>query len=345
MLNSILKELDQRNQYLDNETIETIYFGGGTPSFVEASFIEQILNKIYAIHNVITDCEITLEANPDDLSLEKLIKYKKIGINRLSIGIQSFEDRILKYLNRIHDSNSSIYCVKDAQNTGFNNISIDLIYGIPETGLDYIEKTLEIFEQLNVQHLSAYSLTIEPKTVFGNYLKRGKIVPLEESLAHQQFMYLIQKLPELGYEQYEISNFSKHNYISKHNSSYWLNQKYLGIGPGAHSYNKLERSFNISNNNLYIERLRNNLNYSESEQLTNENKIDEYFMIRLRTKWGCDLNYLKEELNCDVNKNKIVNKLIQSDFIYVKDNVLKLTNKGLPIADNIILEIISNNGF
>ncbi len=345
MLTAIIHELYLRKDYLGTEKIKSIYFGGGTPSVVDVSFIDKITTEIHSLFDIEQEAEITIEANPDDLSVEKLKDYYAIGLNRLSIGVQSFDDKILKYLNRIHNSKKSIESIENAQKAGFNNISIDLMYGIPNTDLYYWQNQLNAFKELNLAHLSSYCMTIEPRTVFGNYLKNKKIKPISEDIAVSQFEYLMNFCQEIGFEQYEISNFCKDSLYSIHNSGYWLGEKYLGIGPGAHSYNKYERSYNISNNNIYIYKVINNNVFSENEYLTEENILDEYVMTSLRTKWGCNIRYINETFNYDISKKPFFIDFVKKGLLDINNGeFVTLSTKGKFIADSIILEIIYNNG-
>jgi oxygen-independent coproporphyrinogen III oxidase len=345
MLTAMILELNQRKNYLASDEIKSIYLGGGTPSVLDISFIEKIITTIHSLFSISPNVEITLEANPDDLSLEKLKDYRSIGINRLSIGIQSFDDKILRYLNRIHSSQKAVESIELAQKAGFDNISIDLMYGVPTTDLYYWENQLNIFKKLKVAHLSSYCMTIEPKTVFGNYLKNKKIDPIDEETAIAQFEFLMNFCSDSGYDQYEISNFCKDSLYSIHNSGYWLGEKYLGIGPGAHSYNKNERSYNISNNNIYIYKVINNDVFFENEYLTKENILDEYVMTSLRTKWGCNIKYINDTFDYDITKKPFFIEFVKKGLLNVNNNkIITLSTKGKFIADSIILEIIYNNG-
>ncbi|MFN8437679.1 MAG: radical SAM family heme chaperone HemW [Cytophagales bacterium] len=345
MLLAICKEIESRKEYMSSETIETIYFGGGTPSLPESKFIDQIVNVIHKNFHVHSSAEITLEANPDDLTIEKLKDFKNTGINRLSIGIQSFDDTILKYLNRIHDGQQAKKCIDFAQALGYDNISVDLIYGIPETDSNYWNKTLEQINELQIQHLSAYCLTIETKTVFGNKVTKGKMNIPDEEIGYSNLNTLLDFCSNNNFEQYEISNFCKEGFHSKHNSSYWFQKNYLGIGPGAHSYNGTERRINISNNPKYIEALKTNNNYYEIEVLTKLDKINEYILTSLRTKWGIDTNHLKEKYNYDILRNKKISKFVKDNTLILNNNTIKLTKTGIMIADFVILELFEDYGY
>lgn len=344
MLVAMIEELNQRRDFLDGEPIQTIYIGGGTPSVIDNVFIERIINEIHVLFDTKNTLEITLEANPDDLTKEKLLFYKDLGINRLSIGIQSFDDKVLKYLNRVHDSTKALKSIHQAHDLGFNNISIDLIYGIPNTDMEYWQKQLHTLAQLPVQHLSSYCMTIEPKTVFGNHLKNNKLIPVDEEIAVDQFEYLIDYSAQIGFEQYEISNFCKNDMYSRHNSSYWKGKKYLGIGPGAHSYNKFTRTYNIANNNTYIYRVRNKEVFFEKEELTKQNIFDEYIITSLRTKWGCNIEYLKDNYMYDIRSKPFFIEFVKKGLVIIDGGMATLSKEGKFIADNIILEILYHYG-
>jgi oxygen-independent coproporphyrinogen III oxidase len=344
MLNALLLEIEQRANYLDSKNIETIYFGGGTPTAVETDFISKIIEKIHQKFDVTIDAEITIEANPDDMDEAKILEYKQMGINRLSIGIQSFDDQILKYLNRVHNAQKAIDSIRKAQKIGFENISIDLMYGIPGTDLENWKRQLHKLEILDIQHLSSYCLTIEPRTLFGNYLKNNKLNPLPDDVSLDQLKALIDHTEKLGFEHYEISNFAKKDKIARHNSAYWLGKKYLGIGPGAHSYNKNSRQYNISNNNNYIYKVSNGEECFDLEILSKENIFDEYIITALRTKWGLDVEKLKEDFNYEFLRSKVYDRLLIDGYIINENNIkIRLSKTGITIADNIILDILSDN--
>ena len=252
LLQCLSKELHIQQNYLEGERISTIYFGGGTPSLLAPAEINSLLETIDKHFDITPDAEITLEANPDDLAYQKLFELKKVGVNRLSIGIQTFDDSILKFLNRAHDASLAVSSFNDARRVGFDNISIDLMYALPGQSFDDWRKNVQRAIELNPDHISAYSLTIEEKTVFGKWAGKNKITPVDNDVSAQELLLLMDELEQAGYLHYEVSNFSKGGYMSKHNSSYWKAAKYLGIGPSAHSYNGISRQFNVSNNHLYV---------------------------------------------------------------------------------------------
>lgn len=303
MVDSLVKELNIQKDYLSGEKIETIYFGGGTPSILTKIQLEKIIEAVFLNFEVIPDFELTFECNPDDLSNEYLSILKKLKVNRLSIGIQSFDENHLKTLNRAHNSKEAENAIYLAKENGFTNLTIDLIYGLPNTDNDYWRKQVQKAISFNVPHISSYCLTYEDKTVFGNWLKKKKIIPLSDEASLDQFKILKEELDLAGYEHYEISNFAKENFISKHNSSYWLGKKYLGIGPSAHSFNGTKRQWNIANNQLYINYIQNDLKQFQDEELSENDQFNEYIMTRLRTKWGIEINYLKK--NFPLNFNQI----------------------------------------
>ena len=347
------------------QPLKTVYFGGGTPSILEISELKAILEKIKSTFEIDQNAEITLEANPDDLtSLEFLKSLKEIGFNRLSIGIQSFEESFLKFMNRAHNAEEAKNCVKLAQKAGFENISVDLIYGIQlpkkEIEFDVIEndfekqsevlnsnphyfweKDLEFALSLNVPHISAYCLTIEPKTPFGNSLKKGKLKRIDEEFAAQQFELLTETLKENGYIHYEISNFAKPNQFSKHNTAYWKDEPYLGLGTSAHSYDGKNRFMNAANNRNYVENLNKNSLPQNIDELSENDRINEYFLTSLRTIWGIDLNHLNKKYNYNLleNQSKTISKLIDNEMIELKNDTIILTEKGKLFADGIASDL------
>lgn len=332
MLQSIQNELTLQKNYL-KEPIETIYFGGGTPSILLAKELSNILEVINNNYEIALDPEITLEANPDDLSVKQLEAMRLIGINRLSIGIQSFDDEVLKFLNRAHNQKQAHDCIDSARKVGFDNISIDLIYGIPDRDhqkwLDDLNKVLS----MTPEHISAYCLTIEPQTAFGKWVKKGKITPLEDDYSATQFETMIDVLGKQGFEQYEVSNFCRDGNYSKHNTSYWQQKPYLGVGPGAHSYNLVSRQFNIRNNPKYIESLKNNSIPFEIENLSKNDVINDYILTAIRTKWGIDLGKL-EKIGYH-NDQKYIHSLLTNKLALKENNNLILTSAGKLLADKI----------
>jgi oxygen-independent coproporphyrinogen III oxidase len=340
LIAAMRREITLQASYL-NEPVRTIYFGGGTPSLASDEELASLLNEIYSSFQVTGDAEITLEANPDDLTPEKLQHLKQIGINRLSVGIQSFDDPVLKFLNRAHDGPSGSRCIHDARAAGFDNISIDLIYAIPSQPLKQWVENVRTAINLRPEHISAYSLTIEEKTVFGRWAQKGKMQSPDEIESAEQLEMLIDLLESAGYEHYEISNFALPGYYSRHNSSYWRQQKYVGIGPSAHSFNGLTRQYNVANNYQYIKSIREGEVPSSIEILTRLDHINDYLLTTLRTSWGSDLNTLQVQFNYDLlNERKAyIQQLINGKLAVIEDGALKLTKQGRFVADKIASDL------
>jgi oxygen-independent coproporphyrinogen-3 oxidase len=335
MLKSMLKEIELNKDFVGNESIETIYFGGGTPSLLTSKEIKDFIDSLKRYFQVSEFSEITLEANPDDISFEKALAWKKLGINRLSIGIQSFDEEDLTWMNRAHTAKESLECVKNAQKAGIDNISVDLIYGLPNMDTDRWRKQVHQAIQLDVKHISAYCLTVEDKTALNHLVQKGKLIPAHSDLQIEHFEILQDELKTVGFEQYEISNFAKPNFISKHNSSYWFGKKYLGIGPSAHSFDGKSRKWNISNNHIYIKEINKNGNYFENEQLTSKDRFNELILTGLRTKWGVSLNKLQELLPLNKEFKKSLNQFITENQIQKINDQIVLTDSGKNIADYI----------
>ncbi|MCF2447464.1 radical SAM family heme chaperone HemW [Dyadobacter sp. CY345] len=341
IVEAIAKEIVLRKDYLDSNNIETIYFGGGTPSLLDTSELDLLLNTIYSNFTVNPTAEITLEANPDDLDPQKLVQLKNAGINRLSIGIQSFHEPHLKFLNRVHDAYEAGSCVKIAQDAGINNISIDLIYAIPAPDHSILNLDMQKAFDLDVSHISAYCLTIEPQTAFGSWLKKKKIKPIDEEFAAQQFEILIAGLSEKGYEQYEISNFARNAQYSNHNSAYWKQRPYLGVGPSAHSYNRVSREYNISNNAQYLSAIQQNTIPSTIEILSAADQTNEYLLTGLRTKWGCELSTLEQLSGYQFQeRNRAeISEMAQKGWLYTDNGTILLTRAGKLFADRLASEL------
>ena len=341
LVRAISSEIALQKNYLNGESLETIYVGGGTPSILLDEELDQILNAVHANFSIAESREITLEGNPDDLTKEKLDYLFRAGINRLSVGIQTFDNAILKSLNRAHDNLMARGCIDDAKNSGFKNISIDLIYAIPGRSDEDWEKDIIEAIALSPQHISSYSLTIEEKTVFGKWTKQGKMKPVDDDVAARQLALLIDILERSNYEQYEVSNFSKPGFQSRHNSNYWKNRIYLGVGPSAHSYNGESRQYNVSNNSMYLRSIQQEKVPSTVEVLSRQDKINEYLLTSLRTSWGADLKILREEYSWDIiNKNwDYVQSLQTKGLIEIEDNILRLTRQGRFLADKIASDL------
>jgi oxygen-independent coproporphyrinogen III oxidase len=341
LVNQLAEELSLQKDYLEGEPIETIYLGGGTPSLLTAQELELLFTAIQKNYQVATDIEVTLEANPDDLNSQKLNELKAAGVNRLSIGIQSFDENVLTFINRAHTATEALGCVDAAHKAGINNISIDLIYSIPGQDDNMLQKNLATALALRPNHISAYSLTVEEKTVFGRWASKGKLLAMEEDQSAQQFELVMDSLTQNGYQHYEISNYCLPGFQSKHNTSYWKGKKYLGLGPSAHSYNGGTRQFNISNNHLYIKSIQKGIVPFEREELTNENKINEYLITSLRTEWGCNLNYLIEQFGYDLatHNKPYLNQLVANSLINLSENTITLTRAGKLLADRIASDL------
>lgn len=337
MVDAIIKELDLQQHYLGGETIQTIYFGGGTPSLLSAEQVERITSKVYDLHKIEPTVEITLEANPDDLYLQKLQELYAAGINRISMGIQSFDEEVLSYLNRAHNRQQAETCLEQARAVGFHNISIDLIYGIPNRDHEkwYIDLQKAVYA--SPEHISAYSLTIEPHTVFGRKLQAGKLENVDDEQAAEQFEIMLDVLGSSGYLQYEISNFCQPGYYSRHNSSYWQQKKYLGVGPSAHSYDLKSRQYNVSKNGQYLKLITEGSVPAVKETLNKTDQVNEYLLTSLRTIWGADLDYLRTELNYDLQKvqGNYLRQLLHESKAVIAEGRLMLTNSGKLFADRI----------
>lgn len=344
LIHAISLELYLQKDYLKGEPIETIYFGGGTPSLLSKQELDLIFNSIYKHYSVIPLPEITLEANPDDLSKEKIITLKEVGINRISLGIQSFDDNVLKFLNRAHTGEDALICVSKLREYEINNLSIDLIHSIPGQDDETLKQNLEKVISLGPQHVSVYSLTIEEKTVFGKWSSRGQLKAVEETQSAGQFELVMDTLTTHGYQHYEISNFCLPGLASKHNTSYWQQKKYLGVGPSAHSFDFESRQFNVSNNHSYMKSIRDEKIPFEKEILTKENKINEYIFTSLRTSHGCHLSYLTSNFDYDLKKinDDYIKSLLKLGYVTLSDDVLTLTRQGKLMADKIASDLFAS---
>jgi oxygen-independent coproporphyrinogen-3 oxidase len=354
MVESLIKEIKIRSSFskenpenevaiisAENEIIETIYFGGGTPSLLSQNEIDSIISTIKQNYKVVADAEITLEANPDDITFNKLIEWKNVGVNRLSIGIQSFIERDLKWMNRAHSAEQALDCIHLAREVEFNNFSIDLIFGIPGLINEEWKTNIETVINLNVPHISSYALTVESKTALQKMIQLKKKENVNSDVQAEQYSILMKALREAGYEHYEISNFAKPDFRSKHNSSYWQSKKYIGIGPSAHSYNGKIRTWNKANNNIYINSLKQNIIPFEKEILTQTQKINEYVMTSLRTIEGLDLNFIENYFSSN-EKNRIeniLNEKIKKENYFTENNKIILTDEGKLLADAIAVEL------
>jgi oxygen-independent coproporphyrinogen III oxidase len=337
---ALLREIELQRDYLESETVETIYLGGGTPSLLDYDVLAQILDKLQQTYEISSEAEITIEANPDDLDQKKLNDLRLSRFNHLSIGIQSFFEEDLKYLNRKHTASQAEASVKRSQDAGFENISIDLIYGIPTLTDDNWKRNLDIAFSLDVPHISAYGLTVEPKTALDTLIKKGRSKAVDEEQSVRQFKMLMQQMKDYNFLHYEISNFCKEGNISKHNSNYWKGRKYLGLGPSAHSYDIGSRQWNAPDIISYLSSLEKGKVPFEKETLTDADKFNEYVMTSLRTKWGCDLNYVEMIFGNDakVSMNNKAIKFMEKGEMLLHENTLFLTDEGKLFADGIASE-------
>lgn len=353
LISCMQKELIFRKDELQNETIETIYFGGGTPSLLSTEEIQSLLDTIEENFTVIESPEITLEANPDDLSDAVILGLAKSPINRLSIGVQSFFEEDLKSMNRAHNANEAKNCLSMATRH-FDNITVDLIYGVPKMTNKRWKENLHTLFNFGINHISSYALTVEPKTALDSFIKQGKYPKLEEQVAREHFEILVEETQKQGFVHYEISNFGKPNYFSKHNTSYWQGKKYIGIGPSAHSFNQTHRSWNVSNNAKYIKSLQENVLPNEVEMLTINDQFNEYIMTGLRTIWGVSLSKIENKFGIDFKKRllKAADKFIQQGLLVIAsetkqsvsiDEILKTTSKGAFLADGLASELFILN--
>lgn len=345
MLIAITRELVLRKDELNKEQIETIYFGGGTPSLLTINELQLLIDTIYENYEVVEDAEITLEANPDDLSSKKIKELAQLPINRLSIGIQSFFDDDLKFMNRAHTAEESKKCLIEATKY-FDNITIDLIYGVPNmSNKKWLSNLKQAFD-FNIPHISSYALTVEKKTVLHKLIETGKVPPVDENLSLEHYNILVAETEKRGFVNYEISNFGIPAYFSKHNTSYWFGEKYLGIGPSAHSFTGFERSWNVSNNTKYIKALLADELPSEKEQLTEIDRFNEYIMTGLRTIWGVSFLKIEKEFGAMYLQKlkKSAERHIKSGFLEIEQrsftgDVLVTTKKGKFLADGIASDL------
>ena len=323
MVQALAKEIAMRKDEFKDETVETIYFGGGTPSILQIADLRFLIEEVYKNFDVSNNPEITIEANPDDLSKEQIIELSKNQINRLSIGIQSFYEEDLKLMNRAHNATEALACLQVATQY-FDNITADLIYGIPGLTNEKWQQNIQTLLDLGIPHISSYALTVEPKTALATLVKNGKIPTPDDGVAHEQFLYLVDTLEKNGFVHYELSNFGKEGYFSKNNSAYWLGKKYIGIGPSAHSYDGKNRSWNIANNSLYLKSLAENKLPSEIEILSLTDRYNEYVMTGLRTIWGVSLERIEKEFGV-----AYLEYLLQNAYFHLKEGKLEITNQIL----------------
>ena len=336
----LIKEIEIRKEELNQSKIETIYFGGGTPSLLSTKEIEKLVNAVYQYHTVVEHPEITLEANPDDLSEEKIIELSKSPINRLSIGVQSFFEHDLKLMNRAHNASEAKKCLRLATKY-FKNISVDLIYGIPDCTNEQWMVNIATALSFGIPHISSYALTVEPKTALANFIQKGIIKNVDDEKAQEQFHILIDELEKANFVHYETSNFGKEGFFSKNNSAYWLGKPYLGIGPSAHSFSGNQRSWNVRNNAKYIKTIQQNQLPIEREILSKTDRYNEYIMTGLRTIWGVSINKISKDFGAHFaayleNQSK---KYINEELLYIENQILKTTKKGKFLSDGIASDL------
>ena len=340
MVEALIREMELRKKELGQEVVETIYFGGGTPSVLSNAEIQKLIDAVYQHYTVSDHPEITLEANPDDLSGTRLLELSQTPINRLSIGVQSFFEEDLLMMNRAHNAAEALQCLQEAV-TYFDNISVDLIYGIPGMDNAKWQQNVQTALDLGIPHISSYALTVEPKTALKKLIQTGKVAAPNDEVAQEHFMLLVDLLESNGFIHYELSNFGKEGYFSKNNSAYWLGKKYLGIGPSAHSYDGISRSWNKANNALYLKAIAEDKLPNEIEILTETDRYNEYIMTGLRTVWGVSLDRIGKEFS-----TQYLHYLLQGSERFVKDgllsvenNILRTTREGKFLADGIASDL------
>ena len=344
MVLAIAKEVVMRKNEFENDLIETIYFGGGTPSILQIADLRFLIDEVYKHYKVSENPEITIEANPDDLSENRIIELSNTRINRLSIGIQSFFEEDLQLMNRAHNSAEAKKCLEIATRY-FDNISVDLIYGTPGMSNERWLRNIQIALDLNIPHISSYALTVEPKTALHKFIKDGIMPQPDDTVAHEQFLMLVDTLEKNNFIHYELSNFGKENYFSRNNSAYWLGKKYIGIGPSAHSYDGKNRSWNVSNNAIYLKSISENILPSEIEILSKTDQYNEYIMTGLRTIWGVSLDKIENEFGEKYGNYLMQNaqKHLDNAKLILENNILRTTRKGKFFCDGIASDLFYLN--
>lgn len=340
MVDALVREMELRKNELGDEVVETIYFGGGTPSVLDFKELERLIQAVYDHYKVMDNPEITLEANPDDLSNDRIIQLSKSPINRLSIGIQSFFEEDLRLMNRAHNAQEAKNCIEEAVKY-FDNITIDLIYGIPRMGHDRWKANIQKALDFGLPHISSYALTVEPKTALEKLIQKGTVPQVDDGQAQEQFHILVELLEEQGFVNYEISNFGKPGYFSQNNTAYWQGKTYLGIGPSTHSYDGLSRTWNIRNNSLYIKQIQQGILPSEKETLTVTDRYNEYVMTGLRTIWGVSKEKIAKEFGPDYANylEQQSEKFIEQQLLFWEDAILRTTKQGKFLADGITSDL------
>jgi oxygen-independent coproporphyrinogen-3 oxidase len=337
LIDAMQLELSMQKDYLKGEEVKTIYFGGGTPSSVPNRFIDELIQKVKLIHEVSAEAEISLEANPDDLIEENIQAWKKAGVNRLSVGVQSFYDSHLKWMNRAHNQHEAVTGLKLAKELGITNITMDLIYGIPNMTMNQWKQNLDTFFELDLPHLSAYGLTIESQTHLGHLVNTNQVKTEKDTKYNAQFEMLMEQTLVHGFDHYEISNFGKSGFYSRHNTSYWFGEKYIGIGPSAHSFNGTERQWNVASNMKYVKALNQNKLAVEVENLSVNDQCNEHILTRLRTQWGIDQNQIKTLFGAKFQNNlkSLIQPYLDSKHVLEIENSYILSKEGKYLADKI----------
>jgi oxygen-independent coproporphyrinogen-3 oxidase len=341
VVEAMIKEINLQQDYLPDKAIQTVYLGGGTPSLLAPAHLAKLFEAIHRHFAVLPDAEITLEANPDDLSPQALSFFLSLGINRLSIGVQTFNDALLQFLNRTHTASQAIATYEQARYTGFSNINLDLIFAIPGQGLSQTQEDIQQLIELKPEHISAYALTIEEKTVFGRWLKKGRIAPAAEEEEAAAFLLVDEALTNAGYQHYEVSNYARPGFHSRHNSSYWKQVPYLGIGPGAHSFNGESRQANIAHNYRYVEQINSGRVPATVEHLSREDRVNEYIMTGLRTHAGINLNHLRQvyQFSFTPAQLHLIERWQQLGYVEWHSESLRLTRTGWLLADRLAAEL------
>ncbi len=334
MISCLASEVVQRKDYLSEDEVTTLYFGGGTPSLLDIDHLSEITNAVKNNFKLANNCEFTMETNPDDINPEQLESWLKLGVNRLSIGTQSFREKDLDWMNRAHTNEESIQSIQLAKDAGFKNVSIDLIYGLPEQSLEDWKDQLQQAIELDVQHLSCYCLTVEERTALKKWVEIGKLVIPDDDVQSMQFRLMKDMFEAVGFEHYEISNFAKPGFASQHNSSYWQGEKYLGIGPSAHSFDGVKRRWNVANNQKYMKLLSTG-DYFEEETLSQTDKFNELILTGLRTVRGVDLVELQGIMEIPASVSEQIQEAEKRGWVEVSGNCIKLTGQGWLMADHI----------
>ena len=341
VMGAICREAELQKHYLEDRALNTIYFGGGTPSLIGNHLLAKIFDALKANYTISPDAEITLEANPDDISIETLEQWKKLGINRLSIGIQSFRDEDLHYLNRVHNAHKAKECIELAKSVGFHDLTVDLIYGIPVLSDEVWLENIETALKFEIPHISTYALTVEPHTALDVLIRKGKYAPVDEVQAARQFELLMQRMAERRYLHYEISNFCKPGHFARHNTAYWQGEPYLGLGPSAHSFNGASRQWNVSGIKEYLDAVEEQNFPFESEILSLDQKYNEYVMTGLRTMWGCNAIEIGQKFGGSYRNLFVtgIQKHILNGLVTQNDKTYQLTNNGMLMADGIASDL------